>query len=134
MPRGKKVCPKCNTETGPRSYTCTQCGYDFCVKKGESKRKNGRSGIKIDWRELKQGDYIRVLQGTGPYHEGESGRENLGYHGTFKVKFRDHEGIGAYPTKGSGFCYIYMGEERPSKIAGVLRPHKVRKIDPKYIR
>lgn len=28
MPRGKKTCPKCNTEHGPRTHKCG-CGYEF---------------------------------------------------------------------------------------------------------
>ena len=32
MPRGSKTCPKCNTSTGPRTFKCPQCGYDYPVK------------------------------------------------------------------------------------------------------
>ena len=29
MPRGKKICPECNTENGVRSFCCHSCGYEF---------------------------------------------------------------------------------------------------------
>lgn len=32
MPRGSKTCPKCNTTTGPRTFKCSQCGYNYPVK------------------------------------------------------------------------------------------------------
>lgn len=36
MPRGKKTCPKCNTEHGPRTHKC-ECGYDFFAAKSAVK-------------------------------------------------------------------------------------------------
>lgn len=137
MPRGQKICPKCNTATGPRSFACKSCGHEFRIQKGVTKINQGVKGKPIDdWRNLQKDDYIRVIAGSGPYHETEKGREPMGYSGTFRVKFRDNEGIGAYPAdkKNSGFCYIYMGCSRPSKISGMLEPHRICKIDPKYMR
>jgi len=32
MPRGKKICPKCNAENGPRAFNCKQCQYEFIKK------------------------------------------------------------------------------------------------------
>jgi len=29
MPRGKKICPSCNAECGPRSFKCKECDHPF---------------------------------------------------------------------------------------------------------
>ena len=43
MPRGKKICPKCNAAVGPRLATC-ECGYAFVFKTGkEPKAKRVRT-------------------------------------------------------------------------------------------
>jgi uncharacterized Zn finger protein (UPF0148 family) len=35
MPRGKKICPDCNTELGVRTGTCPKCSFDFSSRKKE---------------------------------------------------------------------------------------------------
>ena len=37
--RGRKICPKCNTELGARTITCS-CGYDFYPTKVVEKKKD----------------------------------------------------------------------------------------------
>ena len=34
--RGKKICPNCGAENGPRSFSCNSCGHEF---KSETLRK-----------------------------------------------------------------------------------------------
>lgn len=42
MPRGKKTCPECNKETGPRTLKC-ECGHDF-----KSQKKSAKTDVKTD--------------------------------------------------------------------------------------
>lgn len=37
MPRGKKTCPKCQAEVGPRLAVC-ECGHEFEFKHGKAPR------------------------------------------------------------------------------------------------
>lgn len=149
MPRGKKTCgnPACGFETGPRSYHCPKCGYDFKVQVGITKKqakvKKIRNGIKVNWNELNSGDYIKVVAGSGPYwprnepSEDGSMREPLGYSGVFRVHQKKREGLLCYPigkTRESGACFIYMGPEKQSTIGSILKSHKIRKVEPKYVK
>lgn len=43
MPRGRKICPECNTAVGPRLAVC-ECGHAFTFKRGkEPKAKRVRT-------------------------------------------------------------------------------------------
>ena len=131
MGRGQKTCKQCGAQTGPRSYKCPDCGYSFNVQKGITKRNRKRKGEKVNWRELQSGDFIRVLTGSGPYWPLPDGeREPMGYYGVFKVMHVHEDGLGCYPAdkKNSGFCFIYMGEKKKSKIGTTMVPHKIRKV------
>ncbi len=131
MGRGQKTCKQCGTQTGPRSYNCPECGYSFNVQKGITKRNRKRRGVQVNWRELQPGDFIRVLAGSGPYWPLPDGeREPMGYYGVFKVAHVHEDGLGCYPAdkKNSGFCFIYMGEKKQSKVGTTMVPHKIRKV------
>ena len=58
----KKICDKCKKENGTRARRCKFCdaGFAFKIKKDRSKVIK-----KIDWKELQNGDVIKVL-GGGP--------------------------------------------------------------------
>ncbi len=32
MPRGRKTCPKCKAENGPRAWNCSSCGHGFTLR------------------------------------------------------------------------------------------------------
>ena len=139
MPRGKKTCP-CGFVTGPRTFKCPECGQSFNIQKGITKKRGKRKGDVIeDWRDLKSGDFIRVIAGSGPYwiNEGTQERESLGYFGLFKVNRVEIDGLGCYPAdkkNNSGFCYIYMGEAKKSPTGvSYKRAHKIRKVSSDYM-
>lgn len=136
MPRGLKTCENCGYQTGPRAFKCPKCGANYVVRRGITKRRRKRAGEKIDWRTLRDGDFIKVLRRGGPYWTLENGeQEPMGYFGYFQVAGIDGEGIKAYPADrhNSGYCYIYMGKERRSPAGTTLAPHRVRKVDPQFI-
>jgi len=135
MPRGKKICPKCNKENGARTAKCL-CGHIFYVstklKKPKRKRKRRRKLYEdVDWTTLERGQYIKVIIGSGPYwllRDGE--RYPMSYNGKFVVDYLDKDGIHAYPIdkKNSGHCYIYMGKPMKSSVGVHRLPHKVKLI------
>lgn len=142
MPRGKKVCPDCGTETGPRAFCCPKCNYDYNIQKGATKLVKKKHGKRVeDWKELELGDCIKVISGSGPYwplkepREDGTDREPMGYSGLFKVHHKRTDGLLCYPLdkRNSGACFIYMGPERESPIGSILKSHKIRKVERKYI-
>jgi hypothetical protein len=122
----KKECPDCGLSVGVRTKNCPDCGRKFRIIKRGPKPKQ------VNWKELKKGDVIKCVQGTGPYWINPEDGEKIGFNfrGKYNVSFIDGRGIGAYPHKGnrteSGFCYIYMGKPDCSRSTGIhQRPHKV---------
>lgn len=133
--RGRKECPKCQTIQGVRVKQCVSCGHDFHFQPSVLKEKRSS----VDWTELVQGDYIRVISGSGPYMPipdslGYMEKHNLGYHGVFKVKMLDDNGIHVYPVNKheSGHCFIYMGGKIKTKEGLCKRPHKIVKVKRKF--
>tara|TARA_R110000824_G_scaffold6161_1_gene28280 strand:- start:7826 stop:8344 length:519 start_codon:yes stop_codon:yes gene_type:complete len=134
----KKECSGCGSMLGVRTKECPDCGHKFLI------RKRGPRPKQIDWTELKAGDTIKVVTGTGPYFlskitPGE--KIMMGQKGVFEVV--ELYGVGARP-KGCGIVgrqitgkkhragvveYIYMGvtwynddlsiHEEPHKVLGV---------------
>jgi len=48
MPRGKKTCPECNAQVGPRLAVC-ECGFEFTFKHGKSpKRSKAPKAIPVE--------------------------------------------------------------------------------------
>ena len=121
----KKQCPDCGLMVGVRTKNCPDCDHKFLI------RKRGARPKQVEWTELKRGDVIKCVQGTGPYWVNKETGERVGFNfrGKYKVDFIDRKGIGAYPEKNkteSGFCYIYMGKPKFSKESGIhSRPHKI---------
>lgn len=160
MSRGKKTCPSCKKEVGPRTKICS-CGHAFFsaqpqvdrttfikpkpmakpVQVIKQKRKvrtpviNARKEIvqkDFNWRELKKGDEIRVLEG-GPFWPREpedGGNIEIGYRGVFTVKHLDDHGIHAYgKSEDNGHSYIFCGEPRKSNSGTMMVAHKIAKIN-----
>ena len=128
--RGYKKCPSCKEKMGVRTREC-ECGYKFVFTPSFLKPKQGEE---VNWKELKKGDVIKVVQGSGtiwPSDRIEIEDVYFGYSGSFRVKEVIRDGILAYPVKASegGICHIYCGPAKDCKSTGLYkRPHKIRKL------
>ena len=125
--RGFKLCEKCNRNVGVRTKTC-ECGYNFVFTPSFLKPKKG---VEVDWKELKEGDEIKVMKGSyWPSDREDIEDVYMGYSGKYKVKEIQSDNILAYPSgknTESGLCVIYCGEEYECKETSLIkRPHKVR--------
>lgn len=132
MPKGKKTCPNCSTETGPRAYSCAKCNHIFVFKPKGKEAKNTKQIHKVNWRELVKGDRIKV--GGGPYYLSKTGEFiPMGYRGRFVVERLDDKGILAWGLdKSHGFCHIYMGGDIQNPETGVWKiKHKLIKLKQK---
>lgn len=124
--RGRKFCEKCQTANGARAYECKNCGHQFNVKT----KKRRRVKVKInDWKQLKEGDCIRVISGSGPYYDRNGQKDPLGHAGKFIVKSIDQNGLVCFgcSKNNRGYAHIYMGEKANSlNIPNLIRaPHKI---------
>jgi len=129
--RGRKKCTACETICGVRTRQCPQCKkhFDFTPSSMKEHRKS------VNWKDLEHGDHIRVIAGSGPYHQttNEDGTiENiyLSHPGIFKVHMLLHNGIRAWGVgKNSGHHFIYMGPYEISPDGVICRaPHKIVKV------
>lgn len=131
MPKGRKTCPNCSTETGPRAYCCPKCNHIFVFKPKGKEAKNTKTIAKVNWRELVKGDRIKVA--GGPYFVNRGEFIPMGYRGRFIVDSLDANGILAWGLdKQSGFCHIYMGGDIQNKETNVWKTkHKLMKLKSK---
>jgi hypothetical protein len=123
LSRGQKLCPGCNKINASRQRVCKHCDREFISKNTPIKNEI------LDWKKLERGDYIRIVQGTGPYFlctrdtdECTTGeRLCMGNKGVYKVVGLDRRGIRAVGAshKNGGFVYLYMGEPYCSKETGL---------------
>ena len=129
--RGIKICKKCGTENGVRAYHCKKCDTAFKMKK----MPKGRRGIIVkNWKELKVGDYVRVVGRSGTYYIKESGdKVYFTAAGIYHIKQVHGEGITVIGTgrQSHGFEYLYMGKEKKSKLIDKMynAPHKLYKVN-----
>lgn len=110
------------------------------MKKKRRKRRftipKRNSGEKVNWKDLKPGDKIKLLKGYGPYYPltTDNGIENIpiGYTGIFIVCHLYENGILTYAIKSpdTGFCFIHMSDGI-SKSGIVKQPHKIRLLSRK---
>ena len=133
MPKGKKTCPKCSHETGPRAYCCPKCNHVFAFKPKSKEAKNTKLIQNVNWRELVKGDRIKVT--GGPYFVSKGEFIPMGYRGRFVVESVDANGILAWGIdKSAGFCHIYMGGDIQNKETGVWKTkHKLIKLKQKEV-
>lgn len=139
MPRGQKKCSECGVETGPRAKYCPGCAKAFHFAPKSVRRM--KAGKKIDWKELEKDDYIKSIQGHGPFwayknlDTEETEPIMMGHYGIYKVSFVHADGIGCYEIhkgyRSGGFCFLYMGEPKISKWGTIMRSHKIRKVIPR---
>jgi len=89
----------------------------------------------FDWRELKRGDRIKVVQSTGPYLPRENDDPiHVGYAGKFTVLGLGKDVIHATGNKREGdsaHCVIYVGPEMMSEYGVYRVPHKIIKLKPR---
>ena len=128
MPKGKKTCPNCSTETGPRAYCCPKCNHVFVFKPKSKEAKNTKIIHNFNWRDLIKGDRIKVS--GGPYYVSRGEFIPMGYRGRFIVEGLDKNGIMAWGLdKSQGFCHIYMGRDVQNKETKVWKiKHKLLKL------
>jgi len=129
--QGKKKCDKCGTlNSGARRKKCVECGEKFYFKPKFLRRVTGKA---VEWRTLRPGDVIKVLQSTGPVHiDTETGEEiTMGVKGIVKVRGVHEDGITVSGEFGGAF--VYMGPEGPSTSTTLYRrPHKIQLIKKKH--
>ena len=113
--RGIKVCPECGTENGARSFECTECDYEFPMRK---KRRGVRKKDVADWTQLCPGDVIRLVGRSGSYFTNDNNDKEYLYSNTvYTIKDIKENGIlvhGKY-----GFEFIYCGPERPGIVSSI---------------
>ena len=132
MGKGQKVCPECNTVNGARAYQCKVCDYAFPNKHGRIRY--SKRPVR-DWRDLKRGDCVRVVGGSGSYYESPDTGERtyMSSKGKYKVDTITGNGILAYGIgkNNTGCQFIYMGEHKQSKLCDNMynAPHKLVRIN-----
>ena len=113
--RGIKVCPECGTENGARSYDCTNCDYEFPMRK---KRRGVRKKDVTDWTTLKSGDVVRLVGRSGSYYIDNNGdKQYLLSNTTYKIYKLDHEGLIVHGKFGTE--YIYCGPEKEGIVSSI---------------
>jgi len=135
--RGQKLCKNCNGINGARAYVCKHCNVAFVsnaiskTKKFKRKRQPKKFEEISDWKELSDGDKIKVIGRSGNYYVGSNGdRQYMTDAGVYTVKDKDDKGLTVYSQDG-GFGYIYMGPEiKSDTIPNMYRsPHKIVKVN-----
>lgn len=129
----RKECSGCGNMVGVRTKECSDCGYKFLI------RKRGPRPKQIDWTELKKGDTIKVVTGTGPYflsRERQGEKIMMGHKGMFEVVELSNQGkkscgiigrqINRSGYRASVVEYIYMGESYYDEALSTHKePHKI---------
>ena len=131
----QKNCPSCNTPTHARTSTCKKCQHVFYVKKSVQ-----AVLLAKNWRDLKPGDVIKVISGSGPYYlskDNPGEKIMMGQKGKFEV-IEVHNGgpkccgINAHQLYGrSGKSryreWIYMGESYYKEDVNIHKePHRIK--------
>tara|TARA_Y100000401_G_C8310261_1_gene219332 strand:- start:52 stop:477 length:426 start_codon:yes stop_codon:yes gene_type:complete len=133
LKRGQKICKKCNAICAARSRICKECGAAFISKNTPIKNE-----VK-DWKSLEKGDWLKVVQGTGPYFtctrstdEGSAGDKiYMGSKGKYEVVKVVRDGImcKGLGRKNCGLEFVYMGEKNFSEYTGITKePHRIVKL------
>ena len=124
--RGQKLSKNCNTPNGVRAYNCKKCESPFPMKKPQKHKRK----LVTDYKTLKEGDRIRVVGGSGPYHLDENNEKHyLTDRGVYIVKEIEDNGVHVYggTVNNRAYSYLYMGKETKSTVCdNVYRsPHKL---------
>lgn len=133
--RGVKTCPKCNTETGPRTLICPNkdCNHQFTVKSKKFK-KNVRVKVTDHIHELTEGDTLKISGGS-QYIDKDGNIHSMGERGIVKyIKHSpDKQTLICQRLKDGreeGYVIIYVGPEKTSSYSEnyKLKPHNIWKI------
>tara|TARA_R110000765_G_scaffold259501_3_gene359691 strand:+ start:1104 stop:1622 length:519 start_codon:yes stop_codon:yes gene_type:complete len=130
----KKECPKCSSKLGVRTKVCPDCSHKFLIRKRRPKPKQIKN-----WRDLKKGDIIKCVSGTGPYFiskDKPGERIMMGHKGVFEVitlNYRNPKSCGIIGkpvkknrNKANVQEYIYMGKIYHDDILNINKePHKI---------
>lgn len=116
-----KVCSKCHTKCGVRSFQCSKCSEAFVKKMVYQSplAKAKKKSVPINWRTLRNGDKIAVVGSSGPYHVDKNGeRLYLTDKGIYLVESICDNGIHTHgqANGNAGYHFIYMGEETKSPL------------------
>ena len=131
----EKPCPECDSQCHARASTCKDCGYEFYEKKRAKQER-----LAENWKDLKAGDIIKVVSGSGPYYlsKDKPGEKiMMGQKGKFEViEVRNGGpkccGINAHQLYGrSGKSnyreWIYMGESYYKEDVSIHKePHRIK--------
>tara|TARA_R100000995_G_C3433218_1_gene99547 strand:+ start:314 stop:751 length:438 start_codon:yes stop_codon:yes gene_type:complete len=131
--RGQKLCKHCGAVNAARSTKCNTCGKFFISKNTPIKNE-----VK-DWKELEQGQHIKIIQGTGPYYTCSSESDDhetgekiyMGCKGKYIVREIVGNGLLCYGIgkNNTGIDFVYMGERKKSLATGIIQaPHRIVKI------
>ena len=133
----QKNCPSCTTPTYARTSTCKKCKHVFYVKKSVQ-----ATLLAKNWRDLRPGDVIKVISGSGPYYlskDKPGERIMMGQKGKFEVS-EVHDGgprnRGIYGHQLYGRAsrshyreWIYMGESYYYDDCSINKePHRIKVI------
>ena len=145
MPKEKrkapqKECPECNSMVHARVSFCRNCNYTFYVKKNVQQELLARN-----WRDLKAGDVIKSVTGSGPYFVSKvmpGERIMLGEKGKFEVVQIVDQGPKSCGIVGRQLHtrgrranvteFIYMGETYyDDNMCSHKEPHRIKVIKKK---
>lgn len=130
----KKQCTGCGLSVGVRTKECPECGNKFVIRK-----RGPRPKEVANWLELKSGDIIKVVTGTGPYFlsKDKPGEKiMMGHKGKFEVVELNNlnpksRGIIGRQINNGGYRsnvveYIYMGDSYyDESLSTHKEPHKI---------
>lgn len=123
--KGKKLCC-CKKVVGARTQKCPHCSHVFQYVKVKDIRK--KRLIKVNWKDLKRGDRIRVYKTGASYFENDRGAMcDLHRNGEYVVKSLTKDGIKCFDDK--GFTFVYMGRPKQNRAGFFSEPHQIRKVE-----
>tara|TARA_Y100000310_G_scaffold340920_1_gene438347 strand:- start:1893 stop:2390 length:498 start_codon:yes stop_codon:yes gene_type:complete len=120
----QKECPECKSMVHARVSFCRECNHTFYIKKDVE-----QDLLAKNWRDLKAGDIIKVITGSGSYFlskhnknpDGSPLRIGMGHKGKFEVVEIVDQGSRSCGIVGRQLYtrgrranvteYIYMGEK-----------------------
>jgi hypothetical protein len=128
-----KECPECDNKAHARASKC-KCGYQFYIPKKKQQEIDASN-----WRDLKKGDIIKCIVGSGPYwlSKDKPGEKiMLGEKGRFEVVEIYDNGpkscgiiglqLHTRGRKANVREFIYMGESNYNEeLCSYNEPHKI---------